>query len=219
MNRVPSLTAARFPDDRRGFRIVFASPPGHPAAARPGIGQATAGAQTAADSSACRRRSQFAPVPMTSRDPTTGSAMALDRLGPPRQPRELEIAPRCMGRDPASQDRIAAVNPFGAISPKRAESGKRGPVRGMSGRRRRQSDPGLSGACTRAAEMVLSPATERWPSGRRRTPGKCVGGEPSRGFESLSLRQPPALPVAAPLSAPAARRPHPDNRDASARLS
>jgi hypothetical protein len=31
--------------------------------------------------------------------------------------------------------------------------------------------------------------TERWPSGRRRTPGKCVGGEPSRGFESLSLRQ------------------------------
>jgi hypothetical protein len=30
--------------------------------------------------------------------------------------------------------------------------------------------------------------TERWPSGRRRTPGKCVGGEPSRGFESLSLR-------------------------------
>src|SRR5690606_14723343 len=30
---------------------------------------------------------------------------------------------------------------------------------------------------------------ERWPSGRRRTPGKCVGGEPSQGFESLSLRQ------------------------------
>ena len=29
---------------------------------------------------------------------------------------------------------------------------------------------------------------ERWPSGRRRTPGKCVGGEPSQGFESLSLR-------------------------------
>ena len=32
--------------------------------------------------------------------------------------------------------------------------------------------------------------TERWPSGRRRTPGKCVGGRPSPGFESLSLRQP-----------------------------
>ena len=30
---------------------------------------------------------------------------------------------------------------------------------------------------------------ERWPSGRRRTPGKCVGGKPSPGFESLSLRQ------------------------------
>ncbi len=33
--------------------------------------------------------------------------------------------------------------------------------------------------------------TERWPSGRRRTPGKCVGGRPSPGFESLSLRHQP----------------------------
>ena len=33
-----------------------------------------------------------------------------------------------------------------------------------------------------------SPLPERWPSGRRRTPGKCVGGKPSPGFESLSLR-------------------------------
>ncbi len=33
--------------------------------------------------------------------------------------------------------------------------------------------------------------TERWPSGRRRTPGKCVGGKPSPGFESLSLRHLP----------------------------
>src|SRR5262249_3930336 len=30
---------------------------------------------------------------------------------------------------------------------------------------------------------------ERWPSGRRRTPGTRVGGQPSRGFESLPLRQ------------------------------
>ena len=30
---------------------------------------------------------------------------------------------------------------------------------------------------------------DRWPSGRRRTPGKCVGGRPSPGFESLSVRQ------------------------------
>jgi hypothetical protein len=30
--------------------------------------------------------------------------------------------------------------------------------------------------------------TDSWPSGRRRTPGKCVGGEPSRGFESLTVR-------------------------------
>ena len=29
---------------------------------------------------------------------------------------------------------------------------------------------------------------DRWPSGRRRTPGKCVGGRPSPGFESLSDR-------------------------------
>ncbi len=29
---------------------------------------------------------------------------------------------------------------------------------------------------------------ERWPSGRRRTPGKCVYGKTYRGFESLSLR-------------------------------
>ena len=30
--------------------------------------------------------------------------------------------------------------------------------------------------------------TERWPSGRRRTPGTRVGGKPPPGFESLSLR-------------------------------
>ena len=35
---------------------------------------------------------------------------------------------------------------------------------------------------------VYRPPTDRWPSGRRRTPGKCVGGEPSPGFESLSVR-------------------------------
>ncbi len=33
-------------------------------------------------------------------------------------------------------------------------------------------------------------ALERWPSGRRRTPGKCVCGvKPYRGFESHSLRR------------------------------
>src|SRR6056297_2989288 len=36
--------------------------------------------------------------------------------------------------------------------------------------------------------FLLNHASERWPSGRRRTPGKCVGGKPSRGFESLPLR-------------------------------
>jgi hypothetical protein len=29
---------------------------------------------------------------------------------------------------------------------------------------------------------------EGWPSGRRRTPGKCVCGKPYRGFESRPLR-------------------------------
>ena len=29
---------------------------------------------------------------------------------------------------------------------------------------------------------------EGWPSGRRRTPGKCVYGKPYRGFESRPLR-------------------------------
>ncbi len=40
----------------------------------------------------------------------------------------------------------------------------------------------------RRAVVLHSAPRERWPSGRRRTPGKCVGGKPSRGFESLSLR-------------------------------
>ncbi len=31
--------------------------------------------------------------------------------------------------------------------------------------------------------------TERWPSGLRRTPGKCVGAKVSRRFESCPLRQ------------------------------
>jgi hypothetical protein len=34
---------------------------------------------------------------------------------------------------------------------------------------------------------------ERWPSGRRRTPGTRVGGQPSRGFESHPLRHPAPL--------------------------
>ena len=51
--------------------------------------------------------------------------------------------------------------------------------------------------------MVLSAPPERWPSGRWRTPGKCVGGEPSRGFESLSLASiSPAGPSSRRNSAP-----------------
>ena len=40
----------------------------------------------------------------------------------------------------------------------------------------------------RTAPCRLEELTDSWPSGRRRTPGKCVGGEPSRGFESLTVR-------------------------------
>ena len=45
--------------------------------------------------------------------------------------------------------------------------------------------------CKPGNPLCNETATERWPSGRRRTPGKCVGGEPSRGFESLSVRHLP----------------------------
>src|SRR6056297_306011 len=46
-------------------------------------------------------------------------------------------------------------------------------------------------SCKSPGPASRNRATERWPSGRRRTPGKCVGGKPSRGFESLSLRHYP----------------------------
>jgi hypothetical protein len=36
--------------------------------------------------------------------------------------------------------------------------------------------------------FLIHTASDRWPSGRRRAPGKCVGGRPSRGFESLPVR-------------------------------
>ena len=46
-------------------------------------------------------------------------------------------------------------------------------------------------ACHGYAKRLCSAFTDRWPSGRRRTPGKCVGGEPSRGFESHPVRHNP----------------------------
>ena len=51
--------------------------------------------------------------------------------------------------------------------------------------------------------------TDSWPSGRRRTPGKCVGGEPSRGFESLTVRhQPPEIPSLSVLTGNSSLFPH-----------
>jgi hypothetical protein len=38
---------------------------------------------------------------------------------------------------------------------------------------------------------LLNASAEWWPSGRRHTPAKGADGKPSRGFESLPLRQPP----------------------------
>ena len=46
----------------------------------------------------------------------------------------------------------------------------------------------MQGACKPAPLNAKPRPTDRWPSGRRRTPGKCVGGRPSPGFESLSVR-------------------------------
>ena len=54
----------------------------------------------------------------------------------------------------------------------------------LSGRRR------AVGTCVSCTEAAKEHSPERWPSGRRRTPGTRVGGKPSPGFESLSLRQP-----------------------------
>ena len=45
---------------------------------------------------------------------------------------------------------------------------------------------------TGSQARIYRPA-ETWPSGRRRSPAKGVGGKPSRGFESLRLRHPPFL--------------------------
>ena len=43
--------------------------------------------------------------------------------------------------------------------------------------------------CASPAPFSSKRETEGWPSGRRRTPGKCVYGKPYRGFESRPLRQ------------------------------
>ena len=96
------------------------------------------------------------------------------------------------------EDRIVRRNPHFALA-----QGRESPVSGMGDLRLLVGVPTISllfgsppaaaaalEACGPHPEMLLSAAPERWPSGRRRTPGKCVDGEPSRGFESLSLRQP-----------------------------
>ena len=43
--------------------------------------------------------------------------------------------------------------------------------------------------CASPSPFSCEARAEGWPSGRRRTPGKCVYGKPYRGFESRPLRQ------------------------------
>ena len=50
-----------------------------------------------------------------------------------------------------------------------------------------------------ARTNLLHPGVETWPSGRRRSPAKGVGGKPSRGFESLRLRHSPSVRLPAKL--------------------
>ena len=68
---------------------------------------------------------------------------------------------------------------------------------GSDGGARPRRHRGLARLLAPAPRPVLSPlarvlsiqrALEGWPSGRRRTPGKCVYGKPYRGFESRPLR-------------------------------
>ena len=71
----------------------------------------------------------------------------------------------------------------------------------------RQARKGAAVAANSGAEARLarSPPTERCPSGRRSTPGKCVWAKAHRGFESLPLRQyrrPHLVPCGNKLSTP-----------------
>jgi hypothetical protein len=50
------------------------------------------------------------------------------------------------------------------------------------------SNPILAAAVAGGCGGWLDCAAEAWPSGRRHTPGKRVGGQLPRGFEPLSLR-------------------------------
>ena len=86
------------------------------------------------------------------------------------------------------QTLVRAARCFG-----RSGNGRRGdrPEPGPGPGRARAGTGPSRGACRRTRDVATRPSPERWPSGRRRTPGKCVGGKPSRGFESLSLRQKP----------------------------
>ena len=71
--------------------------------------------------------------------------------------------------------------------------------KGIPRRRHRQRARRCPPPCARAPSYSRRRTTERWPSGRRRTPGKCVGGKPPRGFESRSLRH---LHIANPKRGP-----------------
>ena len=71
-------------------------------------------------------------------------------------------------------------------APPRSKAAPHGPPREDGGpEERRRIRP-----CKPRGDPAHIRRTDSWPSGRRRTPGKCVGGKPSRGFESLTVRHP-----------------------------
>ena len=88
--------------------------------------------------------------------------------------------------------------PAGTLRPDVPRAERSGMFRLRSGREQRAAGvrggigPGSRGLPS-GARLATRPSPERWPSGRRRTPGKCVGGKPSRGFE-IPL-SPPEAPI------------------------
>src|SRR6476620_7803785 len=87
------------------------------------------------------------------------------------------------------------------MSPHREPSGR--------GKQERIVAPGLVCLKREVAAFKLRGSSaclkERWPSGRRRTPGTRVGGQPSRGFESHPLRHPTTFGLRAAHHPKAAR--------------
>ena len=99
------------------------------------------------------------------------------RYSAPRGPRSLPTA-HAGFRAPRPRSSSGWI-----VQPPCAPLSAHGPRRGLHARRGRCYAP-------RLRPFSSKHETEGWPSGRRRTPGKCVYGKPYRGFESRPLRHP-----------------------------